>query len=287
MIDPLIQQGPKLTGSGASRRRRFGFEVALSADGNTALVGGPCDNSDVGAAWVFTRSGTTWTQQGAKLTGRGGSGAGVFGFAVALSADGNTALVGGARRQQRRRRGVGVHPLGHDLDAAGSEAHRHRRQRRRAIGFGVALSGDGDTAALGGPATTAARARSGSSRARAATWTQQGAKLTGSGVVGASTFGFGVALSADGNTALVGGPYDNGFVGAAWVFTRSGATWSQQGGKLTGSGESGQRFFGVSVGAVGRRQHGAGRGLGRQRLHRRGLGVHALGHDLDASRAGS
>ena len=52
----------------------FGYDVALSADGNTALIGGPSDNSDRGAAWVFTRSGATWTQQGGKLTGSGATG---------------------------------------------------------------------------------------------------------------------------------------------------------------------------------------------------------------------
>ena len=44
-------------------------------------------------AWVFTRSASTWTQQGPKLTGSGETGEGRFGVAVALSADGNTALV--------------------------------------------------------------------------------------------------------------------------------------------------------------------------------------------------
>ena len=49
--------------------------MALSADGNTALIGGPGDNSArVGAAWVFTRSGGVWTQQGAKLVGTGAIG---------------------------------------------------------------------------------------------------------------------------------------------------------------------------------------------------------------------
>ena len=46
-----------------------------------------------------------------------------------------------------------------------------------------------------------------------------------------------MALSSDGNTALIGGYRDNGRVGAAWVFTRSGETWTQQGEKLTGGGE--------------------------------------------------
>ena len=54
------------------------------------------------------------------------------------------------------------------------------------------------------------------------TWTQQGEKLTGSGEGGPSEFGDSVALSSDGNTALIGGYRDNAGAGAAWVFTRSG-----------------------------------------------------------------
>ena len=65
-------------------------------------------------------------------------------------------------------------------------------------------------------------------------WTQQGAKLTGAGEVGLGLFGVSVALSADGNTALIGSPGDH-TPGAAWVFTRSGSTWTQQGPKLIGS----------------------------------------------------
>jgi hypothetical protein len=80
-------QQAKLIGSGA-----FGNSVALSADGNTALVGGPYDNSQVGAAWVFTRSNGTWTQQGGKLTATDAASGSVYqGYSVALSADGNTA----------------------------------------------------------------------------------------------------------------------------------------------------------------------------------------------------
>ena len=103
------------------------------SDGNTALIGGPADNGDVGAAWVFTRSGATWTQQGEKLTGGGESGAGAFGTSVALSSDGNTALIGGRGDNSRRRRGVGVHALGRDLDPAGRKAHRRRRDGRGRI----------------------------------------------------------------------------------------------------------------------------------------------------------
>jgi hypothetical protein len=67
----------------------------LSADGNTAVVGGPYDNSYTGAAWVYARGETVWTPQGSKLVGTGVVGRAMYGFSVALSADGNTTIVGG------------------------------------------------------------------------------------------------------------------------------------------------------------------------------------------------
>src|SRR4029077_9854340 len=72
-----------------------GKPVALSADGTLALIGGHVDNAETGAAWVFTRAGTAWNQQGLKPTGSGEIGPGAFGFKLALSADGQTALSGG------------------------------------------------------------------------------------------------------------------------------------------------------------------------------------------------
>jgi hypothetical protein len=92
------QQGPKLVGTGVvGNVANQGFSVSLAADASTAIVGGPGDNSLVGAAWVFTqptRSGEVWSQQ-TKLVGTGAVGAAVQGFSVSLSADGNTAIVGG------------------------------------------------------------------------------------------------------------------------------------------------------------------------------------------------
>ena len=92
------QQGNKLVGTGAVGPGVIsslqGSSVALSADGNTAMTGGPGDNAQTGAAWVFTRSGGAWTQQGNKLVGTDLSGGDAKqGFSVALSADGNTAMV--------------------------------------------------------------------------------------------------------------------------------------------------------------------------------------------------
>ena len=90
----FAQQGPKLVANDAIGAANQGWSVAISSDGNTAIVGGYADNSNIGAAWVFTRLGSTWSQQGPKLTGAGESGEGGFGTSVALSADGNTALIG-------------------------------------------------------------------------------------------------------------------------------------------------------------------------------------------------
>jgi hypothetical protein len=89
------QQGERLVGTGAVAPAGQGWSVALSADGTTAIVGGYSDNRGTGAAWVFTRSGGVWTQQGEKLVGTGAVGAAWQGYSVGLSADGNTAIVGG------------------------------------------------------------------------------------------------------------------------------------------------------------------------------------------------
>jgi FG-GAP repeat len=256
------QQGSKLTGSGEVSEEpgekkfpgRFGASVALaSTGGNTALIGGPGDNKGVGAAWPFTRSGSTWTQQGLKLTGSGEvsseTSPGDFGASVALSAEGNTALIGGPGDSGQlgaawafTRAESTWTQQGSKLTGTGASARSMGLQ-----GASVALSSDGNTALIGGPGDGAGAAwvftRSG------ATWTQQGSKLTGSGEIGEARVRFGgaVALSADGNTALIGGLGDNKEAGAAWVFTRSGSTWTQQGSKLTGTGETGEGAFGSSV----------------------------------------
>jgi hypothetical protein len=87
-------QEQKLTPSDESGAGSFGRSVALSADGKTTLIGAVSDGNDAGAAWIFTRSGTTWTQVGGKLTAPGTTGVEKFGDSVALSADGTTALIG-------------------------------------------------------------------------------------------------------------------------------------------------------------------------------------------------
>ncbi|MGH2854595.1 MAG: hypothetical protein ACRDLF_10465 [Solirubrobacteraceae bacterium] len=240
-------QQAKLTGAGESGSGWFGQSVALSADGKTALVGGFVDHSDTGAAWVFARLGSAWTQQGEKLTGGGESGEGAFGWSVALSAAGDTALIG-ARRDGGGAGAAWVFARsGSTWTQQGEKLTGGEASGAGELGQSVALSADGDTALVGGfhdgegAGAAWVFARSG------ATWTQQGGKLTGGGEAGEGYFGDAVALTPDGSTALVGGFRDDEHRGAAWVFARSGSTWTQQGEKLTGGEASGRSEFGWSV----------------------------------------
>jgi hypothetical protein len=91
----FTQQGSKLVGTDAVGLASQSRSVALSGDGNTAIVGGSEDNSATGAAWVYTLSDGVWTQRGNKLVGTGAVGNAQQGISVALSTDGNTAIVGG------------------------------------------------------------------------------------------------------------------------------------------------------------------------------------------------
>jgi hypothetical protein len=254
------QQGSKLVGTtndfGGGLWSQ-GASVALSADGNTAVVGGPSDNRTTGAAWVFTRSGGVWTQQGNKLVGSGvpplppGQG-----MSVALSADGNTAIVGGWGAEAAwvfTRSGGAWTQQGKklvDTAAVGS-----------AQGMSVALSADGNTAIVGGWSDNNKTGAVWVFTRSAGIWTQQGKKLVGTDAVGSARQGMSVALSADGNTAIVGGPGDNpwdrsvpfglGPAGAAWVFTRTGGVWTQQGNKLVGTGAVARQGTSVALSADG------------------------------------
>ena len=262
------QQGEKLVGdctsscanegTGEIENAWFGYNVALSADGNTALIGGFRDNGWRGAAWVFTRSGSSWTQQGEKLTADDEDGEGMFGTMVTLSADGNTALIGawnddnvnfgnqhysgkgaawvftrsGSTWTQQGEKLVGDCTISCAEEGTGETG-------KGKFGTSVVLSADGDTAMIGAWDDDNSKGaawvftRSGSS------WTQQG-EASEIAPTAAPRHGRDrrrqvrcrEALSADGDTALIGGIDDNGTRGAAWVFTRSGSTWTQQGEKF-------------------------------------------------------
>ena len=257
-----FQEQPKLVGTGAAGSANQGMSVALSADGNTAIVGGPGPNNadrdrppsvgPAGAAWVFTRSGGGWRQQ-AKLVGTTadyGGGLWSQGTSVAVSADGNTAIIGGPSDDRTtgavwvftRSDGVWTQQGNKLVGSGAGEPPLLPGQ-----GMSVALSADGNTAIIGGWQAEGAWvfARSGS------VWRQQGKRLVGTGALGKARQGMSVALSADGNTAMVGGWSDNSKTGAAWVFTRNGNVWMQQGKKLVGTDAVGRASQGMSVALSG------------------------------------
>jgi hypothetical protein len=279
-IDPtIIQSEPeqKLTASDEAGDGLFGYSVALSADGNTALIGGPRDSTHFGAVWVFVRSHSTWTQQGSKLVGseaggEGGEHCGVegeegdecsFGRSVALSADGNTALIGSSR-DSRFQPAAGEEPgrwvpnvgaawvftrSGAAWTQQGAKLTASEEAGEGRFGKSVALSSDGNTALIGGSSDLAGHGGAWVFTRSQGGW-KQGAKLTGAEEKGEAHFGGSVALSGDGDIALIGGPGDASFKGAAWVFTRTSPAaqqWTEQGAKLTANGESAEGHFGYRV----------------------------------------
>ena len=246
-VAQFTQQGPKLVGTGASGAAEQGFSVTLSADGNTAVVGGPLDNSGAGATWVFTRSGGVWTPQGNKLVGAGASPAAHQGFSAALSADGNTAVVGGPLDNSGAGAAWVFTRSGGMWAQQGDKLVGNGASPDAEQGQSVALSADGNTAIVGGPFDDSQAGAAWVFTRSGGVWTQQGNKLVGTGASGAAAQGASVALSADGNTAIVGGPFDNSQAGAAWVFTRSGGAWTPQGNKLVGAGASPPAEQGQSV----------------------------------------
>jgi hypothetical protein len=245
----------------------FGASVALSADGDTALIGAPRMSVQVparhplsegetesiaqaGAAWVFTRSQSGWTEA-AELTSPERDPNAHFGRSVALAGNGEAALVGAPAEHAGDGRAWMFQGSGTSWSVQGGALAGTGEQGEGHFGRSVALSGDGRVALIGAPgdsdylggAWVYERSESG--------WTERGPVLEGAGEAPEGHFGSSVALSEDGATALVGARDDAG-KGAAWVFAQSGSTWSEQGSKLTGGGEEGEQFgYSVALSASG------------------------------------
>lgn len=211
------------------------FGRSLAIDGDTAVVGADNDDdngNNAGSVYVYTRSGTIWTQQ-AKLTANDASPDSWFGSSVAI--DGDTILIGAEIEEENGPNAGAVYVF------TGSGSSWTQQAKLLATGgtdlarFGGSVSLAGNTAVIGasldsGVGDFAGAAyvfsRSGSN------WTQQ-AKLTANDANDGDLFGNSVSIS--GNSVLVGAYSDadvDTSVGSAYVFTRSGSNWSQQA-KLT------------------------------------------------------
>jgi len=241
----------QLTASDGAASDYFGYSVAVSGD--TALIGSYLDdvgaNGDQGSAYVFTRSGTTWTEQ-QKLTASDGALGDDFGYSVAVSGD--TAVVTAVFHNAGGNSDQGSAYVFTRSGTTWTEQSKLTASDGAAndqFGRSVALSGD--TAVVGAHAdNVGANSDQGSAYVftrSGTTWTEQ-AKLTASDGAASDYFGMSVALSGD--TVVVGAWLDNvganADQGSAYVFTRSGTTWTEQA-KLTASDGAASDYFGVSV----------------------------------------
>jgi hypothetical protein len=247
----------------------FGWAVALSNDGNTLAVGAAFEDSSAtgvngnesdnsiensGAVYLYARSGSTWSQQAYVKASNPDVGDN-FGYRVALSADGSVLAVG-APDEDSGATGVNANQGDNTAPQAGavyvfSRSGPSWSQQAYAkasntdpidyFGWSVALSGDGDTLAVGawGESSDATGVNGDQSSNSTPTsgavyvltregsaWSQQ-AYVKASNPDPTDSFGWSVALAADGNTLAVGAYYEDQ-TGAAYVFARSGSTWSQQ-----------------------------------------------------------
>jgi hypothetical protein len=251
----------KLVAADGTAGDEFGWSVALSGD--TALVGATGDNlganTSQGSAYVFVRSGNTWTQQ-QKLVASDGAAGDEFGFSVALSGD--TALVGAPYSDTAGNRNLGT------VYVFVRIANQWQQQQKLMAAdgtagsqFGAAVALSGETALVGAFGDFARQRGKGIGLLPqgsayvfvrgGGTWIQQ-AKLTASDGAAGDFFGGSVALSGD--TALVGATYDlvgaNADQGSAYAFVRSGNTWIEQVKLVAADGAAGDQF-GVSVALSG------------------------------------
>ncbi len=229
----------------------FGWSVALAADGNTLVVGsskeassatgigGQVDNlaPDSGAVYVFTRSGSSWSQQAYVKASNTGS-FDRFGSSVALSADGNTLAVG-AWGEASNATGVGGDQSDNNFAQSGAvyvfsrngivwsqQAYVKASNTQPAdlFGWSVSLSANGAVLAVGAPyedssATGVGGIQGDNSASESgavyvfarggSTWSQQ-AYLKASNTGAGDTFGWSVCLSADGQRLAIGASGEDG-----------------------------------------------------------------------------
>jgi len=231
----------KLLASDGEAHDYFGNYVSLSGD--TALIGAVGVDSQQGAAYVFIRTGTTWTQQ-AKLLASDGGAYDQFGCSVSVSGD--TALIGAYGHDSNKGSAYAFIRTGTTW-AQQAELLAPDGATNDQFGFDVALSGD--TTLIGAHwDDDNGKYDSGSAYVftrTGATWSQQ-QKLLASDAEAGDEFGGSVSLSCD--TALIGAPKNDMATvpGSAYVFTRTGTTWTQQA-KLVASDGIAPDFFGCAV----------------------------------------
>lgn len=188
-----------------------------------------------------------WTQMGPDLNG--GSPGDYFGHEIAMSADGTTVAVAGLfidLVRMFRYDGANWNQLGGDIPSAFNVF----------TGSGLALSADGNTVLIGEEAEGRAVPDDGSATGSAkvfrydgGSWVQLGGNING---LPADHLGEGAAMSADGNTIVVGAPrYGTIAPGVTRVYTFGGASWLQVGSDIVGDFDTGNAGSEVAINADG------------------------------------
>jgi hypothetical protein len=265
----------KIVASDRSANDRFGWSVAISGD--YAMVGAPYEDddasggatlTDAGSAYIFVRSGSTWTQQ-QKIVAGDRAVQDNFGYSVGISGD--YAIVGAWSEDEDASGGATLANAGSAYIFVRSGSTWSQQQKivasdRAAVdylGFSVAISGDyamvgawlEDEDASGGATLSGAGsayifARSGN------TWSQQ-QKIVANDRAASDQFGYSVAIS--GNYAIVGANLEDENAsggatltdaGSAYIFVRSGNIWAQQQ-KIVASDRAVADQFGFSVAISG------------------------------------
>jgi prepilin-type N-terminal cleavage/methylation domain-containing protein len=251
VVTPTVPASPvdpaKLLAADGASSDYFGYAVAI--DGDTVVVGAYQDGDKgigSGSAYVFTRTGGTWTQQ-AKLVPADGAAYDRFGSAVAVDAD--TIVVGAYGDDDKGTYSGSAYVFTRTGGTWTQQAKLVPADGAASDYFGYAVAVDADTIVVGAYKDDDKGSASGSAYVftrTGGTWTQQAKLVPADGTAG-DYFGFAVAVDAD--TIVVGayGDDDKGAdSGSAYVFTRTGATWTQQA-KLTAPDGTANDYFGHAV----------------------------------------
>jgi hypothetical protein len=231
--------------------QQFGWAVA--ADGDTVVVGAPVDSPggvyNAGAAYVFVRDGNTWIEQ-AKLAANDAVEFSQFGGAIAL--EGDTAAVGA--RYDSANAGA-VYVFARQGNQWMQQAKLTPRDAASGQEFGGAVALDGDLVAVGAMADAQGGYNAGAAYVFARTgqgWAEQ-AKVMSDVPHPGDLFGFAIAI--DGETVVVGAPFEDDVAmdaGAAYVFTRTVSGWTERTKLLARDGATSD-LFGWSVAIAGNR----------------------------------
>jgi hypothetical protein len=231
----------------------FGWSVSVSGD--TAVFGAPVRNwnASPGCAYVYSRMGISWIYQ-AKLLPPDGRDYEFFGTSVSL--DGDTVVIGAPNDDDNGNSSGSAYVFTRNGTTWALQAKLLASGGGIGDNFGYFVSLDGDTVLIGAPWDSDKGADSGSTYVftRSGTnWTQQAKLLASDGV---KYDQFGISVSLDRDTALIGASDFNEYSyiatgpGSAYVFTRTDTTWTQQAKILASDGANGDRF-GYSVSLSG------------------------------------